>query len=127
MPVNTYWKSEGFVYEASGIVSAHEITAGMDNFSKLPEGIDTKYQIVNALQVDEIQVSELELVNITADDISLSRKLPFLRVALIANEGPVMENFIKYLKISWGLNTSWDIRIFNTLEAAEDWLKYIPA
>ncbi len=124
MPVKTYWESEGFVMEASGILTADEIIAASDTFGKLPEGTNTKYQIINALEVEDIYVCELELVNIVADDLSMSRRFPFLKIALLAKEGPVMENFCNYVKISWNLNTSWDIRIFSSLEAAQNWLEY---
>lgn len=125
MPVSTYWESEGFVFKASGIVSSKDIMDSMEAFEKLPPSIHTKYQIVNALDAEDIVMSDEEIVNLATEDLEISRKHPHMSVALIAKEGPVMENFIKYLKISWSMNTSWDIRIFNTEKAARNWLSQV--
>ena len=122
MPIVTYWEPEGFVFKSSGVVTAEEIFASGDNFLNVPEGITPKYQLVNGLEVEEFELSELDVVNISADDLSASRMYPNIKVAMVAKKGHVMEKFMNYLKISWAINTSWEIRIFNTLEGARDWL-----
>lgn len=122
MPVSYYWEDDGFVMEAKGNVMAEEVFEANDAFLKVPEGVAPKYQLLNALEVNEVNISELELVDLSADDLSTSRKYPNLKIALVGHEGSVMENFIIYLKVSWAMNTNWDIRIFNSLEAARYWL-----
>ena len=124
MPIITFWESEGFVYEARGVVTAEEIIECGVEFLNVPEGITPKYQLVNGLMVEEFDLDEVELVNISADDLSASRKYPNIKVAMIAKKGHVMEKFMNYLKVSWAINTSWEIRIFNSLESARDWLSH---
>ncbi len=124
MPITTYWEAEGFVYDASGIVTAEEIIESGAEFMKALEGITPKYQLVNGLEVEEFELSELDVVNISADDLSASRSYPNIKVAMVAKKGHVMEKFMNYLKVSWAINTSWEIRIFNSLEAARDWLSH---
>ncbi|MDC6366247.1 MULTISPECIES: hypothetical protein [Flavobacteriaceae] len=125
MPIVTYWKTDTFVYEGSGIVTGEEILRSGEAFLEPPEGVIPKCQVVNALKVKDVHLNELDLVNISADDLAASRKFPDLKVALVAKEGPVMESFIKYLKVSWAINTTWDIRIFNSMDAARDWLNCV--
>lgn len=124
MPVKTYWEPEGFVFKSSGIVTAQEIMEGGDQFLKVPEGISPKYQLVDCMAVDQFDINDVEVVNISADDLSASRKFPNIKVALVARKDHVTETFMKYLKVSWAINTSWEIRIFNSLDAARDWLSH---
>ncbi len=124
MPIVTYWEPEGFVFESSGVISAQEIFESGDDFLKVPEGTNPKYQLVNCLRVEQFDLNEVDLVNISADDLSTSRKYPNIKVAMVAKKGDVMETFMKYLKVSWAINTSWEIRIFNSLESARDWLSH---
>ena len=120
MPIVNYWESEGFVFEAKGVVTAEEIFTSSDDFLDVPEGVTPKYQLVNGLEVEELKLSELDVVDISADDLSASRTHPNIKVAMVAKKGHVMEKFMNYLKVSWAINTSWEIRIFNTLESARD-------
>lgn len=122
MPVKTHWESHGFVFEAIGVVTAEEIFTANEAFLNIPKGTVPRYQIFNTLKVEKSEINEVELVDISADDLAVSRKFPEMKIAFIANEGPVMEKLIKYLKISWAINTSWDFRIFTSMEAARDWL-----
>lgn len=124
MPINTYWEPEGFVFECNGTVTAQEILESSNDFLQVPKGVIPQYQLVNCLDVDQFDLDEMDVVDISADDLSASRKYPNIKVAMIAKKGHVVEKFMAYLKISWAINTSWEIRIFNSLEAARDWLKH---
>lgn len=127
MPITTFWEPEGFVFKSSGVVTAEEIFEGGDEFLNVPEGIIPKYQLVDCLEVEQFNLSEVDVVNISADDLSASRKYPNIKVAMVAKKGHVMEKFMNYLKVSWAINTSWEIRIFNSLESARDWLSHFAA
>ncbi|MGI9546148.1 MAG: hypothetical protein ACR2MM_02840 [Flavobacteriaceae bacterium] len=125
MPITTYWEPEGFVYETSGVVTAHEIFDSGTDFLEVPEGVIPKYQLINALNIEKFDLSEVDVVDISADDLSASRKYPNIKVAMVAQKGHVIEKFMNYLKVSWAINTSWEIRIFNSLAAARDWLSHV--
>lgn len=124
MPITTFWEPEGFVFKSTGVVTVEEIFESGDDFLQVPDGVNPKYQLVNCLEVEEFDLSEVDVVNISADDLSASRKYPNIKVAMIAKKGHVMEKFMNYLKVSWAINTSWEIRIFNSLESARDWLSH---
>ena len=124
MPITTYWEPEGFVIKSIGIVTAEEIFESGDDFLQVPDGISPKYQLVDCLEVERFELDEVDVVNISADDLSASRKYPNIKVAMVAQKGHVTEKFVNYLKVSWAINTSWEIRIFNSLVSARDWLSH---
>ena len=113
--------------KSNGVVTAEEIFESGDDFLQVPDGISPKYQLVDCLEVEEFDLSEVDVVNISADDLSASRKYPNIKVAMIAKKGHVMEKFMNYLKVSWAINTSWEIRIFNSVDSARDWLSHFAA
>ena len=122
MPLRTYWEPEGLVYECSGIVTAEEIAAINFDFLDVPEGVTPKYQLIDATSIELMDLSELDLVDISTDDLSISRKYPNVKVAMVARDKKTRKIFLHYVKISWAINTSWEIRVFSELEAAREWL-----
>ena len=122
MPLKTYWESEGFVYECSGIVTAEEIAEINFDFLDVPEGVTPRYQLIDATSIELMDLNELDLVDISADDLSISRKYPNVKVAMVARDQKTRNIFLHYIKISWAINTSWEIRVFSELEAAREWL-----
>ena len=112
----------GFVYTAIGIISAEEIEAINFGFLDVPEGVTPRYQIIDGTKAEKFEVDNLDLVDISADDLSVSRKYPSVKVAMVSNNPKIKEVFMAYMKISWAINTSWEIRIFDEMEAARLWL-----
>ena len=122
MPVVTNWEPEGLVYTAIGVISAEEIGAINFDFLNVPEGVTPRYQLIDATKAERFELDKMDLVNISADDLSVSRKYPDVKVAMVAKKQKIKEVFMEYMKISWAINTSWEIRIFDSLEAAREWL-----
>lgn len=126
MPIRTYWEPEGFVFECSEVVTAQEIAEINFDFLNVPVGITPRYQLINAEAIDRFDLNELDLVNLSADDLSVSRKYPNIKVAMVSQDKEARKLFMDYIKISWAINTSWELRVFNTLEAAREWLNLPP-
>ena len=122
MPLKTYWEPEGFVYECVGVVTAEEIAAINFDFLNIPEGVTPKYQIINGLGAEKMELDKLDLVDITTEDLAVSRKYPNIKVAMVGTDPAFIQIYQDYMRISWAINTSWEIRIFDTLEAAREWL-----
>ena len=122
MPVVTNWEPEGLVFIASGVITAEEILAINFDFLDVPEGVIPRYQIIDATKAERFELDKLDLVNISADDLSVSRKYPDIKVAMVAGKQNVKEVFMEYMKISWAINTSWEIRIFDSMATAREWL-----
>lgn len=108
MPIVTYWEPKGYVFECSGIVTVQEILGSGDDFLQVPKGVTPKYQLINCLKVDNFDLNEMDIVNISADDLAASRKYPNIKVAMISQKGHVIEKFMAYLKVSWAINISWE-------------------
>ena len=124
MPIVTHWEAEGMVFECKGIITAEEGIESGEEFLRVPQGVTPKYQLVNCLQAEKFELNDLDMVDISADDLSASRKYPNIKVALVGQNSHVHNKFMNYLKVSWAINTSWEIRIFNSLESARDWLSH---
>ena len=122
MPLKTYWEPEGYVYECLGVVTAEEIAAINFDFLDIPEGVTPRYQIINGLGAERMEVDKLDLVDISADDLAMSRKYPNIKVAMVGTDPTFRQVYDDYMRISWAINTSWEIRIFDTMEAAREWL-----
>jgi len=69
-------------------------------------------------------LDKLDLVNISADDLAVSRKYPNIKVAMVGTNPEFKNVFMDYMQISWAINSSWEFRIFDTLEAAREWLNF---
>ena len=124
MPLKTYWEPEGYVYECIGIVTAEDIEKINFDFLDIPEGVKPRYQLINGLYCDKMVLDKLDLVNISADDLAVSRKYPNIKVAMVGTNPEFKNVFMDYMQISWAINSSWEFRIFDTLEAAREWLNF---
>lgn len=122
MPVTTNWEPEGLVFIASGIITADEILAINFDFLDVPEGTTPRYQIIDATTAERFELDKMDLVNISADDLSVSRKYPNVKVAMVSGNDKIRALFMDYMKISWAINTSWEIRVFNSMQNARQWL-----
>lgn len=124
MPLKTYWEQEGFVYECLGVVTAEEIAEINFDFLNIPEGVTPKYQLINGLGAERMELDKLELVDITVDDLAMSRKYPNIKVAMVGTDPAFKQIYLDYMQISWAINSTWEIRIFETMEAARAWLDH---
>lgn len=124
MPLKTYWEQEGFVFECSGVITAEDIEKINFDFLDIPKGVTPRYQLINCLCCDKMELNKLDLVNISADDLAVSRKYPNIKVAMVGTNPKFKAVFMDYMQISWAINSSWEFRIFDTMEAAREWLSF---
>lgn len=124
MPLKTYWEQEGFVFECSGVITAEDIEKINFDFLDIPKGVTPRYQLINGLGCDKMELDKLDLVNISADDLAVSRKYPNIKVAMVGTNPQFKDVFMDYMQISWAINSSWEFRIFETMEAAREWLSF---
>ena len=122
MPVKVRWEYHGIYYTAVGVVTAHEVSKAQKLALSPPEGITPKYQIIDARKTEKFDLDQMEIFNVSADDVALSRKFPDLKIAFVTAHEHVEATFLDHLKISRSLNTNAEIRIFRTLEAAREWI-----
>ncbi|MDH3699324.1 MAG: hypothetical protein OEQ81_11715 [Flavobacteriaceae bacterium] len=122
MPIKARWEYHGVYYTTKGSISAEEIYEARKFMFTPPEGIEPQYQIVDARESDKIDLDQMELFNVSADDLAVGRKYPDLKIAFISINKQVEETFINHFKISWSLNTVANIRLFNSVQAARNWI-----
>ena len=72
--------------------------------------------------MERFDFDQMEIFNVSADDVALGRKFSNLKIAFVTALEQVEATIIDHLKISWSLNTNADIRMFKTIEAAREWI-----
>jgi|GEM_PF-2480515 len=122
MPVKARWEYHGIYYTTIGVVTADEVSKAQNLALSPPEGIRPQYQIIDARNMEIFDFDQMEIFNVSADDVTLGRKFPDLKIAFVTTLEIVEATFMDHLKISWSLNTDAEIRMFKTLEAARQWI-----
>lgn len=122
MTVKARWENHGIYYTTIGVVTADEVSKAQKLALSPPEGIRPQYQIIDARNMEKFDFDQMEIFNVSADDVTLGRKFPDLKIAFVTAIEHVEATFKDHLKISWSLNTNAEIRMFKTLEAARQWI-----
>ena len=123
MPYRTHWKENGIVWEFYGDVTAQEIERANAEFYRDARSDEAKYQIVDARDVASVEWQERDIKTVAAYDLGASRTLRNVRVALVADDGEIMEKLDRYADLSRRLNSSWQFERFETLEPARAWVR----
>ncbi len=123
MPIKNHWEDHGIYAVFSGVVTAQDIYEANRETIEDPRSASCRYQLVNALDAVEIQMDDLVMVDIAADDAAFSRTYKGLKVAMIVDNPEFRKMAEKYIDLSWKLNSSWHFRIYQTEEEAREWLQ----
>ena len=123
MPITHIWEENGLYTIMEGHITALELVKSNSEFLEHPNAIYCHYQLVNALGAEYIELDEIALVDLAADDAAFSRKIKDVKVAMITDNSEFRKLAEKYIQLSWKLNSSWHFRIFETEDEARDWLQ----
>ncbi|MBT8235273.1 MAG: hypothetical protein KJO04_03695 [Bacteroidia bacterium] len=122
MPVKARWEYHGIYYITSGVVTADEVSAAQRLAHSPPEGVRPQYQIIDARNTEKFDFDQMEIFNVSADDVTLGKKFPNFKIAFVTTLKNVEATFMDHLKISWSLNSDAEIRMFKTIDAAREWI-----
>jgi|GEM_PF-3283005 len=121
MPISLVLEPYGQHWICSGHVTTAEIHSTNKAAMEALEEYDHWYQLIDLLDVEVFEINDLEIVDVSIDDASFSRKHQNLKMALVVNNPKIKEQLMKYLMVSWALNSNWEFRVYDTVEAARDW------
>ncbi len=121
MPISLIIEPSGQHWKCSGLVTTAEIHSTNKAAMEALEEYDHSYQLIDLLDVEVFEINDLEIVDVSIDDASFSRKHQNLKMALVVNNPIIKEQIMKYLMVSWALNSNWEFRVYDTVEAARDW------
>lgn len=123
MPIVDYWEEKGLLSIWKGEITAEELYASNLKVLEDPRALEAHYQIVDTSEVLSIELDDVAVVDLAADDAAFSRILKDLKVAIVVKKPEIRKMAEKYINISWKLNSSWHFRIFETEKEAREWLQ----
>lgn len=123
MAVKTTWKDGGVYWQLTGVVPFQEILKTIEGFYHDVRSDSAKFQIIDASGLNSFKVTERDMKCVAAYDYGASKTIKNLKVACIANKPENRKVFELYIDGSKKLASSWEFRIFESLEEAEDWLE----
>ena len=121
MPISLVLETYGQHWICSGQVTSEEIRSTNDVALKITEEKDHWYQLIDLTEAEGLNLDDLDIVDVSVDDASLSRRHPNLKLAVVVTNPTIKEQIMKYLMVSWALNSNWEFRVYDTVEAARDW------
>ncbi|MCG9972377.1 hypothetical protein [Christiangramia crocea] len=123
MPYKTNWEPHGIIWKFYGYVTAEEIEEANNEFYTDERSDDSRYQIIDALEVTNVEWNDVDIKEIAAQDKGASFLLHKLKVAYISKDEKVTAVLEKYIDISKILNSTWKFKGFNDLNSAKRWVK----
>ena len=122
MPYTTTWKKRGVIWEMSGDCHIGEIAQMNMNFYNDTRSYNCKYQILDCLAVENVEVDENSLKMIAAVDAAGAKSYPTMQVAIVVDR-PEWVPLADHCRNRYSQNNSgWTLRVFDTREGAEAWL-----
>jgi hypothetical protein len=120
IPYSTEWKNKGLRITFTGIVIGGELV-------QLARGVygdrrfdELRYHVMDFSQVESFDMTERETKNIAYMDMAAARSNPDTSVAIVAHQD--IGRKLAQLYASYSEPSPWEIRIFDTLQEAEQWL-----
>ncbi|GAB5521138.1 MAG: hypothetical protein RhofKO_33890 [Rhodothermales bacterium] len=123
MPYDTHWDEHGITWTAYGDLTAQEIEDANSEFYGHARCTEARYQIINALRIESMEWSDLDIKKTAAHDVGAHHYIRHLKVAYIANHPEIIEKLEKYIAIARRSNATWLFRGFSTLEDARAWVR----
>jgi len=122
VPHITEWEPEGILWTYSGHVTADEImAANMEFYDDLRSEL-ARYQLVDAREVTSLEWDPTEIAKTAAFDKGAeATTVKDVRVAYVTLDPAIRGKIERYADISRQLETSWEFRGFEDLDAARAW------
>ena len=122
MPHVTKWEEKGIHWSFSGVVTMEEQQQADGEMYNDPRFEKIRYFIWDGSEIESIAYNTNDADEPAAIDKASSIYRPFLKGALIANNQEVRAVVERYITTSTKLRTSWNLRLFTSLDEARDWL-----
>lgn len=122
MPIKARWELHGAYFQASGTVMAGEILGARKFMLEPPNGMEPKYQIIDARNVEKFDFDQMDLLNISAGDLAVGRKYPEIKIAVVTGKVEIEETMLGYMKNSWAMGTKAEFGLFIDLPQARNWI-----
>lgn len=122
MPVQVIWEPFGLYYLPFGNTTAEEVRYAQKFALSPPEDVIPKFQLVDGRNTDLFDLDHRQLVDVSADDLSYTRKYDIKYVAFVIKKQNVENKFFEIFKLSWAMNTDAEWRMFTNMKDAREWI-----
>ena len=120
IPYSIEWKNNGLRITCTGIIIGAE-------FLQFARGIyddrrfsDLRYQLVDFSSTESFDMTESQTKNLAYMDMAAAKSNPDSRVAIVAHQD--IGRKLAQIYAACSEPSPWEIRIFDTLQEAEQWL-----
>ena len=117
------WDSHGIYRRFLGTITSADLKQINEEFYADPRALRIHYQIIDAREIEALEIDETGIRDRVAYDLGFSRSTRAQRVALISDNPEVLTAFNAYADLMRSAHSSWTCRTFSTLEDALDWAK----
>lgn len=122
MAHRTTWEAEGILWEFSGTVSFEEVSDATSEMYNSFRFDDLKYFIWDSTEIDLLKLSDHHIeIRAAIANASSSYKRDLLG-ALVVTNPDIYDRMSHYIKKSRELKSTWDLKLFSTVEEARLWL-----
>lgn len=127
MPYKTTWDNHGICWQLEGIITSQEIFDLTNDFYQNPKSDRIKYQIVDCTHVEQFALDDTisTMAEIAALDYAASLSIHNVKVALVATRPKIKRINQEYIDNSRLLHSNWEIKIFDDLLSARNWVSGI--
>ena len=122
MAHNTTWEESGIYWQFFGYVSAQEVEEANNEMYGDLRFDDIKYFIWDMSNATGWGMTESDAAYSAATDKGASRTTKKVKGALISNDEKVRAIMNIYIEVSSKIENPWELRIFNKLEDAREWV-----
>ncbi|MCP4550011.1 MAG: hypothetical protein GY835_26430 [bacterium] len=120
MPVTIEWEKRGICYSYRDTLTGSEMIDITNETYSDPRFDDIRYQLVDLLAVTGFELSIRDVERRSALDRAAARSNPNIIVAIVAYEEALAAMASLYgVEI---LDSPWDMRIFQDLKTAREWI-----
>ncbi len=114
------WEPKGIHARFAGACSVAELMETFLQICRAPVSMEVDYAILDYSAVESQSFTEMDVLNVVAFDIGLSRFLPNLRFAVVAHDGCALEA----LRMLMGHHAMPErYAFFRSLSEVRSWLK----
>ena len=119
MPNKLMWEPEGVYWKYYGNVSGKEIIDASTSVYGDPRFDNIHYKLVDFLDIDSIDIKDNEIALIACQHKAAEKSRANIKNAIVtrAQSGEIAEKFAAFFNES-----SWEVRVFDNLDDANDWI-----
>ena len=122
MSYQIVWENNGVISRFYGVLSPEIHIEALNALFGDPRIEDAKYIIGDFSQVNGNLLNENDIEYPVAMTLGAASYLKNLNIALVAKDEEIIDLCESYIELFGQINTTWEVRLFDDLDAAKDWL-----